>query len=73
MANELDEAEATIRDHAGLDNDDIGRLLTKLFRHVRALTGRVRDLEQAAAAAAPTAAPDGSASPIVVDEVPPPS
>jgi hypothetical protein len=63
VANDLDEAEQVLRDHAGVDNDDIGRVLSRLVRTARRIIGRLADIEarltvlEQAAAVPPAPAP----------------
>lgn len=45
MADELDDADIQVRDHAGFENDSIGKLLAIIIRRLRVLTNAVRDLK----------------------------
>lgn len=45
MADELDEADTQVRDHAGFENDSVGKLLGIIIRRLRVLTNQVRDLK----------------------------
>jgi cell division septum initiation protein DivIVA len=41
---DIDEAEAMVRGHQGIENDEVGRLIVRLVREIRGLRTAVQDL-----------------------------
>jgi hypothetical protein len=41
---DLTEADTLVRNHSGIENDEIGQLLARLVRHTKVLTAAVKDL-----------------------------
>jgi hypothetical protein len=41
---DIDDAEAMVRNHQGIENDELGRLLVRMVREARALRVAVKDL-----------------------------
>jgi hypothetical protein len=69
---DIDDAETLVRNHQGIENDDIGRLLVRLVREVRGLRVAVKDLRDRVTALEnppPVVVPE---SPPVTPESPPP-
>jgi hypothetical protein len=55
---DIDDAEAMVRNHQGIENDELGRLLVRMVREARALRVAVKDLrDRMAVLEAPPAVP----------------
>lgn len=50
MADDLVDAENMVRDHKGIENDEVGRVAVRVLRSLRQLTIAVKDLRDRVAA-----------------------
>lgn len=68
---DIDEAEAMVRTHQGIENDEIGRMLVRLVREIRGLRVAVQDLRARVTAleAAPVQAPATTSTTTATPEV----